>query len=583
MQNQHRYKQSNLKKNLLLSLMCVALAGCSAAKTTATLQPIQPSPTQTMPAISTPEPPTKTATVSPTATPQVVVPGKSAGLLVFAMGDGLYTHLFVYGPDSTPITRLTEDNWDDEDPAISPDGTKVAFTSNRDGQWDIYILDLQTDTTQRLTQTKTYDGAPAWSPDGQYLLYETLDDQNLDLIVQSIDNPTAAPIQLTANSGDNFDPAWSPDGHTIAFITNRDGQNELWLADTQSVSDRFKKLVATDQTQYRHPRWSPDGSTLAWCQQDAESTIETLALSQTGSQPIDVGFGCDPVWSDDGSAIMATLAQPNSNYLVAYRLPDKTLLLSPLQTSNEVTTLDWVSSTRSKYLINYINLLNPPTPSLLFSATLTEPTSSTGRTGVVKIDNLNAPQPYLADSTDEAFNALRQGIGEKSDWDFLATLENAYLPLTSTSAPAIIQNWSYTGRAISVNTAPLDAGWMAVSREDYNGQTYWRVWIKCLTQDGSCGKPMQTSIWDFSARFDSDPVAYENGGKLSTIPSGYWIDFTEFAARYGWERLPSQADWRYYYPGTLFNQFAYTQGLNWTEAMLELYPPDAIQSLNNGQ
>jgi TolB protein len=94
---------------------------------------------------------------------------------------------------------------------------------------------------------------------------------------------------------------------------------------------------------------------------------------------------------------------------------------------------------------------------------------------------------------------------------------------------------------------------------------------------------MQTSIWDFSARFDSDPVAYENGGKLSTIPSGYWIDFTEFAARYGWERLPSQADWRYYYPGTLFNQFAYTQGLNWTEAMLELYPPDAIQSLNNGQ
>jgi hypothetical protein len=78
-------------------------------------------------------------------------------------------------------------------------------------------------------------------------------------------------------------------------------------------------------------------------------------------------------------------------------------------------------------------------------------------------------------------------------------------------------------------------------------------------------------------------VAYENGGNLSSIPSGYWIDFTEFANRYGWDRQPSQADWRYYYPGILFNRFIYSENLNWYQAMLELYPANAIQALITGK
>ena len=107
---------------------------------------------------------------------------------------------------------------------------------------------------------------------------------------------------------------------------------------------------------------------------------------------------------------------------------------------------------------------------------------------------------------DAQLDALRQGIGQVSGWNFLASLENAYLPLTSAGAPSITQNWLYTGRAIAVNTVPLDAGWMAVSREDLEGQTYWRVWVKCLKQDGSCGETVHTPTWDFPARASGDPV-----------------------------------------------------------------------------
>ena len=527
--------------------------------------------------------PTRTP-AAPTALPATLSTSlqKSSGWIIFSMADGLYSHLFIYDPNNIPPTRLTDSDWDDEDPALSPDGSKLAYSSSRGGEWDIYILNLHTGDTQQFTQTKKYDGSPAWSPDGQYLVYQTLDDSNLDLIIQSTVDPNAKPIQLTSGVGDNFDPAWSPDGKTIAFVTNRSGQNEHWLANLQSAGNRFTKLMSNTDVQYRFPRWSPDGSSLAWCKQTTESSIEVMSLAEENPSPKELGFGCNPVWSTDGTSIIATLEQPNSNYFIGYQVKENTLFLSPLQTTGHVGSFDWVSASTSKALANFVNLQNLPAPTALFSATLSLPAAANGRKGVVALNDVQAPHAYLADTTDESFYALRKGIGEKSGWDFLASLENAYLPLTATSSPGITQNWLYTGRAIDVNTVPINAGWMAVSREDFNGQTFWRVWIKCLEQTGSCGKPMLTAAWDFSARFDSDPVAYENGGKLSTIPDGYWIDFTEFASRYGWERNPSQSDWRYYYSGILFNQFVFRQELSWQEAMLEIYPPDSLQTPGTG-
>jgi len=562
------------------SLICLFLVSCSKNQTpdptqsaTQSLSPTQTSlPILPTAAIQTIEIPTSEQTSNNSSS------SPDAGLIIFSMADGKYDHLFVYNPYGLPPTRLTASNWDDRYPAVSPDGTKIVFTSNRDGQWDIYMLDLKADSLTRITQMKTFDSSPSWSPDGQYIVYQTVNGENLDLIVQSITDLTSPPIQLTASSGNNYDPAWSPDGRQIAFVTDRTGRSQIWLADLQSADNRFSVIAASDEVDFSHPAWSPDSTLLAWCALQPEPQIQSMSISTPGSIK-NVGFGCNPIWSPDGTTILATFEQPNAQFLVAYNASNGTLAMPMIEFNSSLNSMDWKAADLSAAISVYINLQTLPAPEPLYTQLLSLPESATGRKGAVPLQDVTVENAYLADTANESFDALRQAVGERIGWDYLNALDSAYLPLTSAPAPGIEQNWLYTGRAIAVNTVPLDAGWMAVTREDFKGETYWRVWLKCLDQSGACGEPMQTAAWDFSTRYSGDTTAYENGGQLSTIPSGYWFDFTDYAQRFGWERLPAQNDWRYYLNGALFNQFIFRQGLTWQQAMLELYPPEVLQAV----
>jgi TolB protein len=196
---------------------------------------------------------------------------------------------------------------------------------------------------------------------------------------------------------------------------------------------------------------------------------------------------------------------------------------------------------------------------------------------VVELEDLEAPYPMLSDAVDESFAALRVALAEEIGWDFLSSLENAYVPLTDALDPGMGSDWLYTGRAFAFTSVPLSAGWMVVAREDFGLQTYWRVYLRARFQDGSAGEPLSGQTWDFSARYNGDTTAYEQGGLLAkTIPPGYWLDFSRFAQAFGWERLPALLQWRYSFPSSRFNEYAFTGSLDWRSAMLELYPPEAL-------
>jgi TolB protein len=129
-----------------------------------------------------------------------------------------------------------------------------------------------------------------------------------------------------------------------------------------------------------------------------------------------------------------------------------------------------------------------------------------------------------------------------------------------------------------MNPAPMSASWLALIREDTGGQTFWRIYVRSLFQDGSHGKPVGQRPWDLNARYRGDPRSYDQGGEYGAPLEGYWVDFTELAARYGWERLPALINWRTYYPATLFGTFVYRDGLTWQAAMAQMYPPEAVSS-----
>jgi TolB protein len=203
-----------------------------------------------------------------------------------------------------------------------------------------------------------------------------------------------------------------------------------------------------------------------------------------------------------------------------------------------------------------------------------------GRWDLVALEDVKAPYPRLHDRVDESFQSLRVKLAALVGWDLLADLENAFIPLSSAMSPGQLEDWLYTGRAFRFNTLPISAGWMVVVREDFGQETYWRVYLRTRFQDGSQGRPLDALPWNFNARYSGRPQPYEQGGELASgVPGGYWVDLTRVAAAFGWERLPALSNWRASYPSARFNEFVMTDGLDWTSAMREIYPPEVLLTL----
>lgn len=504
-----------------------------------------------------------------------VVRKNAEEVVLFSFEEDGYAHLFAYIPDTLPLTRITSGNWDDIDPAPSPDGETIAFASNRNGYWDLYLLNLSTGGTVQLTDTPDYESSPSFSPDGSFIAFESYTNENLEIVIGPADDPLNGAIRLTTSSASDHSPAWAPDGRHIAFISD----GEVILANLDETDgSRFQNLSKTDLAAESNPVWAPDGSRLAWA-----SSATSLGRSgiyvwdPTKNVPASwLGDGDHPAWNSTGDQIITTLSAPNNTYYAIYSANGK--LLQPLEPfPMYLRGLMWANIVVPDSLEDQYQQAAELTPAPLW-APQGEPVSegSFGRWSLVNLDGVQAPYPQMHDLANEAFDALRQRVVEKAGWDALASLENAFVPITTLLDPGYAEDWLYTGRAFAINSLMTNAGWMVAVREDFGAQTYWRLYIRAQQQDGSMGEPLHNQPWDLSARYNLDPKVYEQGGKYSDVPAGYWVDVTSLAIQYGWERVPALPNWRTYYRGARFTEFALTSGETWHTAMLELYPPEVL-------
>jgi TolB protein len=522
-------------------------------------------PSATQPAPS----PSLSATPAPTRSAVL-------GTLGYASRLAGRTHLWAYVTGESQPVPLTAGEWEDRDPAFSPDGQWLAFSSHRDGNWDLYLLNLRSGGITRVTDTPGYEGRPTWSPDGQWLAYEAYLEGDLDIWILSLDQ-TQPPIQLTNQDGVDISPTWDPNGRRIAFVSDRDGTPDVFLADLENPSQRFTNLTNTPYEMESDPAFSPDGTRLAYTStSEGIQRLLVLDLGDPGLPPVEVGQGARATWSPDGLTLAAVLSATQGPHLLLYPLSGAGLQPLGFPLAGQIYSLSWTGHGLPEEAI--ANGQELPIAEPLYMPNLATASSGPGRVTVVRLTDVEAPNPSLSDAVDEAFDALRSRAAEELGWDFLAGLEHAFVGLNDPLPPGFAYNdWLYTGRAFAFNQSVYQAQWVEVVREDYGAETYWRVFVRTSPQDGSAGVPLRVAPWEFGARFSGDPALYDQGGApAQDMPVGYYIDFTALAADYGFERLPSLPNWRTFYPAARFNEFAMTEGMEWTTAMLEIYPAEAI-------
>ncbi|HND93951.1 MAG TPA: hypothetical protein PLI75_19365, partial [Anaerolineales bacterium] len=517
-----------------------------------------------------------------TSTPNAIRYSGEDNLVFLSIEENGYAHLFVQSnpPQNLPLTRITTGTWNDIAPALSPDRTQLAFASDRNGFWDLYILNLQSGSINQITNSPQYDSAPSWSPDSQWLVFETYTNENLEVSVVSVNDRTQPILPITQHPASDHSPVWAPDGRHVAFISTRSGDSDVWLANLDLTGeDRFQNLSNTPFASENYPVWNFDGSQLLWAsisQTIGYSGLYIWNANDPNRTAYWIGDGTWGAWNETAEKIVAVTNGANQQYLTSYDIKG-TLLLAPTPLPGRARGLTWGFANLSNPLPETFTQAAQITPPALWAPQITPETDIPNeRWHVVQIADVQAPYPQMHDLVDESFNSLRNRVIIETGWDVLASLESAFIPLTTSLDPGLEEDWLYTGRAFAINPLMADTGWMLTLREDIGAQTYWRVYIRTTIQDGSLGEPIHNAPWNLSARYELNPRTYEQGGEYATVPSGYWIDITALSAAYGWERLPALPNWRTYYAGARFTEFALTNGLTWYNAMLELYPVEAL-------
>lgn len=281
--------------------------------------------------------------------------------IVFASTQHRHTaDIYIKDVGSRVVTQLTNDPAHDVMPKISPDGTRVAFASNRSGAWNIYVMPLTGGRAIQITSGTADDLHPSWSPDGRQIVFCRLGEVSgqWELWITEVANNGVARF-----IGNGLFPQWCPAPGTgargadkIVFQRSRergDRSFSIWTLDVKDGQAFNATEIASNPTgACINPTWSPDGQWIAyatvpnpgeWASRGRPPSADLYLVDLTGSNRASltsgVGVnlmptwagddrlyfvsnraGTDNVWSMDTSTVME-LARTNNNPGPAYATP----------------------------------------------------------------------------------------------------------------------------------------------------------------------------------------------------------------------------------------------------------------------
>jgi Tol biopolymer transport system component len=273
-------------------------------------------------------------------------PDGSIAFVVDYVGSDADNDIYTIWPDGSHLKRLTQDTYLNRNPAWSPDGRFIAFTSNRGGYFsNLFVMRPDGSRQQNLTKNDVDHRVVTWTTDGRVLMYEGTGNTYLLKLIDPADPKSAYAVSdqrlynaalspdgkriafddfrsvSVMDAGDqtttrltpsverlsNQQPAWSPDGKRIAFVSNRDGAADVYVMEADGASPT---RLSNGGPSAKAPAWSPDGTHIAFLRQGSElaarAQLWVVSADSSGEKRIGVQ-DCDGqhgfTWSPDGKRL----------------------------------------------------------------------------------------------------------------------------------------------------------------------------------------------------------------------------------------------------------------------------------------